>query len=151
MKLIVLLLFLPSLAIAQTYKCTQGGKSVYSDRPCAPNAQKLDIGDSPADLERLREAARIRAEMQSNVGAGDSIRREATDRAAQRRAEGVRPASTQTPSKEDYCNGLLRTAKEAKDEAAKWRYHQGLIDDAKRRQKEAEDEHFSKCYGSVTR
>lgn len=47
----------------------------------------------------------------------------------------------------DYIK-TLRTAKAAKDESNMYRYHQGLIDDAKRRQKEAEDEHFSNCYGS---
>lgn len=51
-------------------------------------------------------------------------------------------------AKRQRCAGYLKTAEDAKNEAAMYRYHQGLIDDAKRREKEAKDRHFSECYGS---
>lgn len=141
---VLLTMICASQAHAQVYKCVVNGKTQYAQQPCAPDAKRLNIGDSEADKQRLREAAQARAAASAAMAeAVAEVRRERRDNPAPARA----PAARQ-PSKEDYCNQLLRTAKDAKDESNKWRYHQGLIDDAKRRQKEAEDEHFSKCYGS---
>ena len=46
-------------AHAQVYKCTEGGQTVYKDRPCVPtdrNAGKIEVRggtlSSPEDLER---------------------------------------------------------------------------------------------------
>ena len=133
-------------ASAQVYKCVVNGKTQYAERPCAPDAKKIQTWDGPEEQQRLRDAAQARAAAVAAMGeAVARVRREnqftapAPSRAA--------PAPSQ-PSKKEHCDGLLRAAKDAKDESNKWRYHQGLIDDAKRRQKEAEDAHFSDCYGS---
>jgi hypothetical protein len=48
----------------------------------------------------------------------------------------------------DRCADLLRVAKNAKDEAELY-VTPRFREDAKRRQKEAEDAHFTECYGSV--
>lgn len=141
-------LAVPLTATAQaTYKCTENGKSVYSDKPCGRTAKVLAVGESAEEKERLRQAARDRQRAAEAMAAAVAeVRRENAARPAPRDLRAERRAE---PSLEEYCNGLLKKAKSAKDEAAMYRYHQGLIDDAKRRQKEAEDEHFSKCYGTV--
>lgn len=146
---LLLILAIPFAAQAQvTYKCTENGKSVYSDKPCSSNAKVLAIGDSAEEKERLRQAAidRQRAS-EAMADAVAEVRRENAARPAPPRE--IYAERQREPSLEDYCNGLLKTAKDAENESKKWRYHQGLIDDAKRRQKEAEDTHFSKCYGTV--
>lgn len=144
----LLALVLPSLAIAQaTYKCTVNGKSSYSDRPCGQNATTLAIGDSAEERERLRQAARDRQRASEAIA---EVMRQNPPAPVRPVTRAPAPrADSGASSQQAYCDGLLRTAKAAKDEAAMYRYHQGLIDDAKRRQKEAEDEHFSKCYGTV--
>lgn len=42
---------------------------------------------------------------------------------------------------------LLASAQDARNRLQTYRYHQGLIDNARREVKEAEDRHFSECYG----
>lgn len=151
-KFLLLFLALPPLALAQaTYKCTVNGKSSYSDRPCGENAKTLAVGESAEEKQRLRDAARQRREASAAMTeAAEQVRREGRERAAAQRSASRPTASAERDSQQSYCDGLLRKAKAAKDEAEMYRYHQGLIDDAKRRQKEAEDEHFSRCYGSVS-
>lgn len=92
-------------------------------------------------IRRKREARQRGAEA---IGAASAQARSASNQTP----VVITNARPRQPSKREYCDNLLKTAKAAKDEAALYRYHQGLIDDARRRQKEAEDEHFSNCYGS---
>lgn len=40
-----------------------------------------------------------------------------------------------------------KSAQDARNRLQTYRYHQGLIDNARREVKEAEDRHFSECYG----
>ena len=143
-RLVFALLILPSLAGAQVYKCVINGKTQYAERPCAPAAQALNIRDDITP-ERQAEAEAV-AQREKAMALGieadqlyeraDQIRAESAAKAAAKRSAG-------------RCDQLLQTARDAENESKKWRYHQGLIDDAKRRQKEAEDAHFSECYGSV--
>ena len=49
--------------------------------------------------------------------------------------------------KRERCAELVKLAKGADDDSKTYRYHQGLIDDANRRKKEAEAAHFTECYG----
>lgn len=143
--LITLCLFLPTLASAQVYKCVQNGKTVYSGSPCGANAQPVHAGEeSAAEKQRLRDAAEARQRGAEAIGAAVAQARSDKSPAP----AGINNTGSRPQSKREYCDNLLKTAKAAKDEAATYRYHQGLIDDAKRRQKEAEDEHFSRCYGS---
>lgn len=133
-------------AHAEVYKCVESGKTVYSQIPCSTNAVKIHAGEeSAAERQRLRDAAARRQE--ADAAAADAARSVRAGRPPSTTVV-VREAAPRQQSKRDYCNQLLRTAKAAKDESNMYRYHQGLIDDAKRRQKEAEDEHFSNCYGS---
>ena len=141
---LVVLLWLPSLASAEIYKCTQGGRTVYSGSPCGTDAVKVHAGEESAEeKQRLRDAAAGRQE------AGEAMAEASRNARSRTSTTIVTPVSApRQPSKREYCDRLLKTAKAAKDESNMYRYHQGLIDDAKRRQKEAEDEHFSNCYGS---
>lgn len=43
----LLLLIAPSVAMADTYRCTQDGKTVYSDKPCGAAATKVPIAADP--------------------------------------------------------------------------------------------------------
>lgn len=143
MKLVVYAaLLIPLTCMAQTYKCVEKGKSVYSDRPCSDKAVVLNIGDNPADKERLEESHRRLNEMRASVGAGDAIRQEGAARAAQRRSSG-------SDQQQDDCARLIRTSKDAANEAELYQTPRFKAD-AKRRQKEADDEHFTKCYGTVS-
>ncbi len=56
--------------------------------------------------------------------------------------------ATAAAAKEERCQQLLANAQAAKNRQATYRYHQGLIDNAGRENKEAIDQHFSECYGS---
>ena len=147
MKSIVLLaLSMPLFGHAEVYKCVENGKTVYAQIPCSATAVRIRSSeDSAAEQQRLRDAA---AQRQAAEAAAAEAARDVRSRSTAPIPIVIQSAEPRRPSKRDYCNQLLRTAKAAKDEANMYRYHQGLIDDAKRRQKEAEDEHFSNCYGS---
>ena len=144
MRLAAVLLLLPALAFGQSmYKCTEGGKTVFSERPCGQSAQEVKtINDvTPASQAQARvSAARQRVlSRQNDYDAAareyeltkDAVARDAKDRA-----------------KQNECSRLARTATNAKNEQDLYvtdRYK----NDARRRQKEAEDAQFSKCYGSA--
>lgn len=149
MNRILLITFLvaPLPAMAQVYKCVENGKTVYAERPCSSSAQALNIGDSAATQQRLEAEQRGRQagmrEAQKNYDDAASRRLDALERADQRRAA----AAPRKPSKEERCAQLLKEAKKGKDDQILYQTS-GYINDAKRRQKEAEDAHFSECYGS---
>lgn len=141
---LLLLPLLPLAAHAQVYKCVINGKTQYAERPCAPAAKSLDIRD---DVTPERQAEAEAIARREKAMALDIEIEQHYERAEQIRAEGAAKAAAKRST--GRCDQLLLTAKAAENESKKWRYHQGLIDDAKRRQKEAEDAHFSECYGTV--
>lgn len=56
-------------AHAQVYKCTEGGKTVYSQEPCAENAKILDIRRAPPRPGSLQEKMEQReAYIRANPG-----------------------------------------------------------------------------------
>lgn len=136
----------PLIAQAQVYKCTQNGQTVYAERPCSSTAKLLDI-DAQVSPERRQQAADVAARERALAKQVDNQTR-ADQRQIDRRAAD---AQADRDAKKSRCAQLLRDAKDAKDESNKWRYHQGLIDDARRRQKEAEDSHFTECYSAGIR
>ena len=147
MRLAAVLLLLPALAFGQsTYKCTENGKTVYSERPCGQSAQKLSIGDSAADEARYKEAYKRR--MAAEDAAANSEEAAATRAAGAAKADQRRAEPSAKDTKQAYCNKLVSKAKAASDEAETY-FTPKYREDAKRRQKEYEDEHFSKCYGTV--
>ncbi len=52
-------------ARAQVYKCTQGGRTVYADKPCATDAKAIDVPIAPASPEAA-ESAKLQSE--ANMG-----------------------------------------------------------------------------------
>ncbi len=143
MKRFVFMFFLlPTITYAQVYKCLENGRTIYAERPCSKTAQALNINSSVTEEQRQQAIDSARRQKQlSNENDYDA----AVDRLARTKQAAAQNAADS--AKKRRCDNLLRKAKDAKDESHKWRYHQGLIDDAKRRQKEAEDAHFSECYG----
>lgn len=143
-SLVFALLIVPTLASAQVYKCVINGKTQYAERPCAPAAKALSIRDdvTPERQAEAEQVARREKAMALGIEADKLY-----ERADQIRAEGEAKAAAKRSS--GRCDQLLRIAEDAENESKKWRYHQGLIDDAKRRKKEAEDAHFSECFGTV--
>jgi hypothetical protein len=147
MKLpLIAALLIPLVAQAQVYKCTQNGQTVYAERPCSTTAKVLDI-DTYISPERKQQAAEVAERERALAKQVDNKNR------FEQRQTDIRAADihAQNDARKSRCNQLLREAKGAKDESNKWRYHQGLIDDAKRRQKEAEDAHFTECYSAGIR
>lgn len=145
--LLIAILFTPLPALAQVYKCVENGKTIYAERPCGAKAQEINVGDSPATQQRLQAEERGRQaglkEAQKHFDEAARIRQEGADKIAERRAA----RAAQQPSKQDRCNSILRDIKRAKDDQILYQ-SPGFVADARRRQKEAEDAHFSECYGS---
>jgi hypothetical protein len=56
--LLVALLVVSGLAQAQTYRCTSGGKSFYSDAPCSGPGARVDSGADSASHRAENEALR---------------------------------------------------------------------------------------------
>ena len=46
-------------AAAATYKCTQGGKTVITDVPCAANADRVDQASGKVNRSQQRQAATV--------------------------------------------------------------------------------------------
>jgi len=44
------------VAVAETYRCTNGGKTVISDIPCAPGAGRVDAQSDAVSREQRRQA-----------------------------------------------------------------------------------------------
>src|SRR5271169_763066 len=65
--LIACLCLVPSLVSADVYRCTENGKSVYSDKPCVgdmvknpiPTTPLSTVGAVPIDLQIEADAGRI--------------------------------------------------------------------------------------------
>jgi hypothetical protein len=69
----VLLIVCSGSIMAETYKCTQNGKTVISDAPCAHNASRVDQQHDKVERSQQRQA--------------DAERRLAQDKATLRRIE----------------------------------------------------------------
>ncbi len=133
----------PISASAQ-YKCIEYGKVIYAERPCGLSAKQLDIKVPRVDDEEKTEAALNHARNKKALNQLEDQNR--SDEMQRKKDIAIYDAAT--AAKKKRCEDLIRTAKSAKNESAMYRYHHGLIEDAKRRQKEAEDAHFSECFGS---
>lgn len=125
------------------YKCVDGGRVTYAEKPCGRNAQAMHINVAPVSSDE-RAAVIQRAEREKVLAGQLETRRALGDELHAQRAAQFQQAAQQQKAR---CAELSAIAKNARDESSKYRYHGGLIDDARRRQKEAEDEHFSKCFG----
>ena len=109
MASLVLLASLVQRASAdQVYKCVDAQNHVvYSDRPCAPSAQKTEVTYQQADPA---EAARLAKENQVLRGEDDLRRRQqATDDKAKAQQDKARQIKCQTAR--DYYNSIKDTGR----------------------------------------
>jgi hypothetical protein len=141
------LLLAPLSAWAQ-YKCVENGRTVYADRPCSGNAKLLVLPNDAPVSSADRAAARASYYRQKAVADDIDVQNAMDQRDHSQR---LAQQATANAEKEQRCADLLRQAQEAKNRQGTYRYHQGLIDNARRENKEAEDAHFSECYGSSRR
>jgi hypothetical protein len=141
--LLIVPLLLATMPCMAQYKCVLNGTASYQERPCGPNAKPLALpADTPVtDAERAEAAASLAR--QRAVAGQIATRHAIEDIDINRRSTLVRAEQAQ---KKLRCSDLLRESKNAQNEANTYRYHQGLIDDAHRRKREAEAAHFSECY-----
>jgi len=143
--LLATLFLAPTIGLAQ-YKCVVDGKTLYAERPCAPGAKAVTLPRDNLVTPDERDEAKARVARQTRVAEEIAALNAAEQAKVDRRAEAIAAAEKR---KTERCASLLRTAQGAQNEAQKYRYHQGLIDDALRRRREAEAAHFSECYGTV--
>lgn len=52
-------LIAPAVAQAEIYKCTQGGKTIFSDRPCAADAAPMQIRLQAGEADPVRAAEAV--------------------------------------------------------------------------------------------
>ncbi len=143
--LLLVTIALATPCVAQ-YKCVENGRTIYAERPCSTSAKPVELPrDNPVTAaereqakERLRRQQRVAEEIDTMNALEQARLQKIADASAERDAR-----------KKARCAELLKISKGAQDEAQTYRYHQGLVDDANRRKREAEAAHFSECYGTV--
>lgn len=123
----------------QIFKCTESGKTVFSDHPCGETARELDVRPARGGYDP-GAAARIRSQterLNSQFAAEDRVR-DAARRAASDRIDAERQA------KIDKC----RQIREERDDAKYWAgefKHKDNIKREKAKQKEAQDALWWEC------
>ncbi len=132
--------FLASPAQAQqVFKCTENGKTVFSDHPCGDTAHELDVrpargGYDPAAAERIRSQTN---RLNNQFDAEDRERQRAHEATA-RRIDAERQA------KIDKC----RKIREERDDAKRWAgefKHKDNIKREQAKQKDAQDALWWEC------
>lgn len=89
------------IANADTYKCTKGGQTVYSDTPCAASASKVDAFSDKLSNDQRTQAAKVHQgnkNMLSEIEYQEARDSEARDRAAYNRAMQERYLNNRTTS-----------------------------------------------------
>jgi len=142
-NLFLIMLAFSSPGLAQ-YKCVENGRTTYAERPCSPAAKAVELPHDNQVTQEERAQAAERLKRQKKI-AGEIDTMNAAEQEKQRRRGEV--FAEQERLKRERCAELVKLAKGADDESKTYRYHQGLIDDANRRKKEAEAAHFTECYG----
>lgn len=68
MKYLVLLLLVPVISYADVYKCNQSGKLIFSDIPCALDAEKIQIKETNQSHGYINDLYLNEMEFGSNSG-----------------------------------------------------------------------------------
>lgn len=110
MKAIILLALVASPALADIYRCTSGGKTVYQDAPCA-NAKVVENinGLPPSRTEQMK--AFQRAHRDRNLAAQVSRNRESSERSVVTVTQTTatpRPASSRPNGPDRYYDRVDR-------------------------------------------
>lgn len=135
----VALLFVSVSAWAQVYKCSEGGKTVFSDRPCGEAASRVDVRPSTGSYDP-DAAARIRSQTE-NVNSRFDAEERARDRARQDTAARV---EADRQAKIDKCRKIREERDDAKHWAGEFR-HKDNIAREKAKQKDAQDALWWEC------
>lgn len=137
----IAVLLVASSAQAQVYKCTEGGKTVYSQTPCAGGDQPMDLKvHQPTEADRLRAAAQSLRDQAFNARIdGERAAAERRSRIAADALQAEKDAKAKRCA--DYKAEIARLER-TKDE---W------ISPALRRQdhdriRELKNAHFSECF-----
>lgn len=127
----------------EVYKCLVDGKTVYAERPCRPGDAPVRLRNDAPVTDRERTAADLVAAKEKLMALRLDVQRSEEQRRIDAASEAYR---AELQNAKDRCAALLRASQDADNESRLYRYHQGLIDDAARRKKEAQDRHFSECF-----
>lgn len=133
-------------AAAQVYKCTTNGVTSYSEIPCGDKPRAVDLNvHHPSRSEQAAARQRALIDKHDARVLGQQQAQEREREAAERRI-AQRQAAYQEAAAKAKCDGYERTAKAAGHEKDLY-LTQRFRDDAERRKREAEAQHFSECYG----
>ena len=143
---VVVLCLAASPAFGQVFKCTANGVTTYSETPCGDKPKVVEINvHHPSRQEQAIAHQRALADKREARWLDQQQHQQREQLAYERRIDEQRGAQKEAAFKAK-CDGYERTAKNAgheKDLYATQRYR----DDADRRKREAEAQHFSECYG----
>lgn len=130
---------LVSPAQAQVYKCTENGKTVFSDVPCSTGAKRVDVRPAAGGYD-ADAAARTRMQTERIKGqqALEDSRREAARRATAARIDAERQA------KVAKCNKIRARRDDAKYWAGEFQ-HKDNIRREEAKQKDAQDALWWEC------
>ena len=133
-------------ASAQVYKCTANGVTTYSEIPCGDKPRAVDLQvHHPSRHEQALARQRALIDRADAQALGQQQARE-RERQAYEQRQAAQQQAREAAAFKHKCDGYERTAKAAgheKDLYLTQRYR----DDAERRKREAEAQHFSECYG----
>jgi hypothetical protein len=135
------LLFASVNAGAEVYKCTVNGKSVYSDTPCAANAQYVGSG-ADAVTERQKLEAKI-VDLKNKKRVAELEHSQTLDQISVSKVADSYTADDRR--KQAKCDAYKREAESAKRDLGTYKYHQGIINDAKDREKTNASKYRSEC------
>lgn len=140
--LILLLAFAAMPAAAQVFKCTEGGVTTYAQKPCGDKPKAVEIKVYQPDRQEQMLARQRALADKRDARIVDQQREQL---AVERRIDAQQRAQKEAAFKAK-CDGYERAAKNARDEKELY-LTQRFRDDADRRKREAEAQHFSECYG----
>lgn len=140
----VIILSLLALALpaqAQVYKCTEGGKTVYSQMPCAADAKPVEL-----KVHQPTEADRLRAEAQSLREQAVNARNDGERMAAERRSRAAAEArQAEKDAKARKCAEYQEEIKRREGTKDKWASG-ALRQQDHDRIRELNDKHFTECF-----
>lgn len=141
MKVVALLAaaLLAGSAQAQVFKCTENGKTVFSDAPCGDSAREIDVrpargGYDPGAAARIRSQADV-------INQRFDAEQDARDRARQAASARI---DAERQAKIDKCNQIRRDRDDAKRWAGEFR-HKDNIRREERKADAAQDALWWEC------
>ncbi len=126
---------------AQVFKCITGGVTTYSEVPCGDKPKVVELNvHQPSRRDQLEAQRRAQADRRGVA----EIDREHAQLEMERRVERSQRAAAEARH-ESKCSGYQARARAADHERELY-VTQRYRDDADRRKKEYEAQHFSECF-----